>query len=77
LISLTQNIEQDLGITRVVRWGPRTSDLYILIYNRENIEKEQLVVPHPRMYERLLVLVPMSEIWPEKGEAQKKALTDQ
>ena len=49
LLSLTQNIEQELGRTREVRWGPRTADLDILLYKRENIETEQLVVPHPRM----------------------------
>lgn len=77
LLSLTQKIEQELGRTREVRWGPRTADLDILLYNRENIESEQLVVPHPRMYERLFVLVPMSEICPEIGEVQINAVTDQ
>ncbi|AIZ58855.1 2-amino-4-hydroxy-6-hydroxymethyldihydropteridine diphosphokinase [Bacillus safensis] len=77
LLSLTQTIEQELGRTREVRWGPRTADLDILLYNRENIETEQLVVPHPRMYERLFVLVPMSEICPEIGEVQINAVTDQ
>ncbi|MEH7803164.1 MULTISPECIES: 2-amino-4-hydroxy-6-hydroxymethyldihydropteridine diphosphokinase [Bacillus] len=77
LLTLTQKIEQELGRTREVRWGPRTADLDILLYNRENIETEQLVVPHPRMYERLFVLVPMSEICPEIGEVQINAVTDQ
>ncbi|ARD54787.1 2-amino-4-hydroxy-6-hydroxymethyldihydropteridine diphosphokinase [Bacillus aerophilus] len=77
LLSLTQKIEQELGRTREVRWGPRTADLDILLYNRENIETEQLVVPHPRMYERLFVLVPMSEICPEISEVQINAVTDQ
>lgn len=77
LLSLTQKIEQELGRTRELRWGPRTADLDILLYNRENIETEQLVVPHPRMYERLFVLVPMSEICPEIGEVQINAVTDQ
>lgn len=77
LLSLTQKIEQELGRTREVRWGPRTADLDILLYNRENIETEQLVVPHPRMCERLFVLVPMSEICPEIGEVQINAVTDQ
>ncbi|MDG4730014.1 2-amino-4-hydroxy-6-hydroxymethyldihydropteridine diphosphokinase [Bacillus pumilus] len=77
LLVLTQKIEQELGRTREVRWGPRTADLDILLYNRENIETEQLVVPHPRMYERLFVLVPMSEICPEIGVVQINAVTDQ
>lgn len=77
LLALTQKIEQELGRTREVRWGPRTADLDILLYNRENIETEHLVIPHPRMYERLFVLVPMSEICPEIGGVQMSAVTDQ
>ncbi|MGE6632296.1 2-amino-4-hydroxy-6-hydroxymethyldihydropteridine diphosphokinase [Bacillus sp. NPDC077027] len=77
LLKLTQHIENELGRTRDVRWGPRTADLDILLYNRENIESEQLVIPHPRMYERLFVLVPMSEICPEIGVTQINAVTDQ
>ncbi|MBD0409074.1 2-amino-4-hydroxy-6-hydroxymethyldihydropteridine diphosphokinase [Bacillus sp. 1021] len=64
LLDVTQSIEAELGRTREIRWGPRTADLDILLYNRENIETERLVVPHPRMYERLFVLVPLKEICP-------------
>ncbi|KHF28442.1 2-amino-4-hydroxy-6-hydroxymethyldihydropteridine pyrophosphokinase [Anoxybacillus sp. BCO1] len=42
--------------------GPRTLDLDILLYNHENIETEQLIIPHPRMYERAFVLIPLFEI---------------
>ncbi|KYD05599.1 2-amino-4-hydroxy-6-hydroxymethyldihydropteridine diphosphokinase [Bacillus atrophaeus] len=62
LLDLTQSIESELGRKRDIRWGPRTADLDILLYNRENIETEQLIVPHPRMYERLFVLAPLKEI---------------
>lgn len=65
LLDLTQHIENELGRTRNIRWGPRTADLDILLYNRENIETEQLIVPHPRMHERLFVLVPLLEIYPD------------
>ncbi|MEX3914524.1 2-amino-4-hydroxy-6-hydroxymethyldihydropteridine diphosphokinase [Bacillus paralicheniformis] len=65
LLDLTQRIEKELGRKRDIRWGPRTADLDILLYNRENIETEQLIVPHPRMHERLFVLIPLLEIYPE------------
>ena len=42
--------------------GPRTIDLDILLYNQENIEAENLIVPHPRMFERAFVIVPLLEI---------------
>ncbi|MGD6819109.1 2-amino-4-hydroxy-6-hydroxymethyldihydropteridine diphosphokinase [Metabacillus sp. 84] len=62
LLDKTQHIEQMLGRTREIRWGPRTLDLDILLYNHENIETERLTVPHPRMAERAFVLVPLYEI---------------
>ncbi|KXZ20473.1 2-amino-4-hydroxy-6-hydroxymethyldihydropteridine diphosphokinase [Bacillus nakamurai] len=77
LLELTQNIEAELGRTREVRWGPRTADLDILLYNRENIETEQLIVPHPRMYERLFVLTPLKEICPQADNITISAETKQ
>ncbi|KZZ86553.1 2-amino-4-hydroxy-6-hydroxymethyldihydropteridine diphosphokinase [Bacillus sp. SJS] len=62
LLDKTQHIEQSLGRTREIRWGPRTLDLDILLYNHENIETERLIVPHPRLPERAFVLIPLNEI---------------
>jgi 2-amino-4-hydroxy-6-hydroxymethyldihydropteridine diphosphokinase len=65
LLEVTRKIEHDLGRKREIRWGPRTLDLDILLYNQENIETEQLVIPHPRMLERAFVLVPLLELNPD------------
>jgi 2-amino-4-hydroxy-6-hydroxymethyldihydropteridine diphosphokinase len=65
LIGITQRIEVESGRKRDVRWGPRTLDLDILLYNQENIETEQLIVPHPRMDERAFVMIPLLEINPK------------
>jgi len=62
LLQTMQNIEHRLGRTREIHWGPRTIDLDILLYNQENIETESLVVPHPRMFERAFVLIPLLEV---------------
>ena len=62
LFDVTQQIEQEFGRKRDTRWGPRTLDLDILLYNHENIETERLVIPHPRMAERAFVLIPLLEI---------------
>jgi 2-amino-4-hydroxy-6-hydroxymethyldihydropteridine diphosphokinase len=62
LIERTMDVEVVLGRQRTVHWGPRTIDLDILLYNQENIESEQLIVPHPRMTERAFVLIPLVEI---------------
>ncbi|WP_144616363.1 2-amino-4-hydroxy-6-hydroxymethyldihydropteridine diphosphokinase [Bacillus cereus] len=62
LLKVTQRVENALGRKREIRWGPRTIDLDILLYNQENIEAENLIVPHPRMFERAFVIVPLLEI---------------
>ncbi|WP_409303685.1 2-amino-4-hydroxy-6-hydroxymethyldihydropteridine diphosphokinase [Peribacillus sp. SCS-155] len=64
LLRICQEIELLLGRKREIHWGPRTVDLDILLYNQENIESENLSVPHPRMLERPFVLIPLSELDP-------------
>lgn len=64
LLEECQKVEQVLKRIRIIRWGPRTIDLDILLYNHDNIETETLVVPHVRMHERAFVLVPLVEIAP-------------
>lgn len=59
-----QEIEAELGRERIIRWGPRTLDIDILLYGTEWIQQEGLQIPHPRMTERAFVLVPLTEIAP-------------
>ena len=65
LLDQCLSVEKFLGRKRILRWGPRTIDLDILLYNQENIETEKLMIPHPRMLERAFVLVPLAEIDPD------------
>ena len=62
MLQICQFVENELGRVREIRWGPRIIDLDILLYNNDNIEVENLIVPHPRMFERAFVLVPLLEI---------------
>jgi 2-amino-4-hydroxy-6-hydroxymethyldihydropteridine diphosphokinase len=62
LLEACQSIENELGRVRTIRWGPRTIDLDILLYNNDNIETENLIIPHPRMFERAFVLVPLKDV---------------
>ncbi|MGE7604824.1 2-amino-4-hydroxy-6-hydroxymethyldihydropteridine diphosphokinase [Peribacillus sp. NPDC097675] len=65
LLQTCMEIEQELGRKRDIRWGPRTLDLDILLYNHENVETEILSIPHPRMHERAFVIIPLMELEPD------------
>ena len=64
LLKQCQQIENDLGRKRFVRWGPRTIDIDILLYDNIISDSLELTIPHPRMEERSFVLVPLQEIAP-------------
>jgi len=64
ILGICLETEQALGRIREFRWGPRCIDLDILLYNDENMESENLIIPHPRMHERGFVLVPLLELNP-------------
>lgn len=65
LLQLCSEIEKELKRERIIRWGPRTIDLDVLLFGNEIIYKKDLVIPHPRMHERRFVLEPLNEIAPE------------
>ena len=62
LLDLLQSIENKLHRVRNIRFGPRTVDLDLLLFGTRIIDSERLIVPHPRMYERAFVLVPLKEL---------------
>ncbi len=65
LLDACLRIERDLGRERALEaWAPRTIDLDLLLYENEVINSKSLTVPHPRMSDRLFVLLPLSEVWP-------------
>ena len=68
LLHVLQAVETQLGRVRTERFGPRTIDLDLLLYGSEILEIHEhgcdLIVPHPRLHERLFVLEPLVEIAP-------------
>jgi 2-amino-4-hydroxy-6-hydroxymethyldihydropteridine diphosphokinase len=64
LLAVCTQIEDLLGRTREVHWGPRTIDLDILFYDQQVLAEPDLTLPHPLMHERRFVLEPLAEIAP-------------
>jgi 2-amino-4-hydroxy-6-hydroxymethyldihydropteridine diphosphokinase len=64
LLRVIRGIERELGRKRIVRSGPRTIDIDILLFGASIMLAAELEIPHPRMTERRFVLVPMAEIAP-------------
>ncbi|QDL06838.1 2-amino-4-hydroxy-6-hydroxymethyldihydropteridine diphosphokinase [Brasilonema octagenarum UFV-E1] len=65
LLETMLGIEQEFGRVRQERWGPRTLDLDVLLFDELILETPDLQIPHPRMTERAFVLVPLAEIAPD------------
>ena len=66
LLDRLLEVEQALGRVRDgTRWGPRIIDLDLLVYGAETSDTPGLTLPHPRLHERLFVLVPFAELAPD------------
>jgi 2-amino-4-hydroxy-6-hydroxymethyldihydropteridine diphosphokinase len=63
LLERLQDVERGLGRDRSgPRYGPRTIDLDLLLYNGESVDEPGLEIPHPRLAERRFVLEPLAEL---------------
>jgi 2-amino-4-hydroxy-6-hydroxymethyldihydropteridine diphosphokinase len=74
LLARVQAIEHALGRRRTQerRWGPRPIDIDILAYDDVTLDGADLTLPHPRLFERTFVLVPLAEIAPERVIAGRR-----
>ncbi len=65
LLAAAQAAEAAAQRVRVERWGPRTLDVDVLLVGDEKVDEPDLTIPHPRMWERGFVLVPLADLAPE------------
>ncbi|HEV7887262.1 MAG TPA: 2-amino-4-hydroxy-6-hydroxymethyldihydropteridine diphosphokinase, partial [Acidimicrobiales bacterium] len=65
LLHIAQQLEAQAQRVRAERWGPRTLDVDVLLVGDLTVDEPDLQVPHPRMWERDFVLVPLAELAPE------------
>jgi 2-amino-4-hydroxy-6-hydroxymethyldihydropteridine diphosphokinase len=69
LLALAQRLESDAQRVRVEHWGPRTLDVDVLLVADETVDEPDLVVPHPRLWERGFVLAPLRDVAPALVDA--------
>jgi 2-amino-4-hydroxy-6-hydroxymethyldihydropteridine diphosphokinase len=74
LLARAQEVELKLGRDRAheKRWGPRTADIDIIAYDGLTLDEPGLILPHPRLFERAFVLLPLSEIAGDRVIAGRK-----
>jgi 2-amino-4-hydroxy-6-hydroxymethyldihydropteridine diphosphokinase len=74
LLFTLHKIENKFGRDRASekRWGPRALDLDLIAYDDVSVQKPELTLPHPRLFERAFVLVPLAEIAPERVIAGRR-----
>lgn len=65
LLARAQQLEAAAERVRIERWGPRTLDVDVLWIDGEEVDEPDLVVPHPRMFARAFVLVPLADVAPD------------
>ncbi|WP_010279305.1 2-amino-4-hydroxy-6-hydroxymethyldihydropteridine diphosphokinase [Paenibacillus senegalensis] len=76
LLEWMMQVEAELGRVRNVRWGPRTIDLDMLLYEKAELNTDKLTLPHPRMHERAFVLIPLADIIEESDYPEWRELLD-
>lgn len=81
LLGVCRSLESAAQRVREVRWGARTLDVDVLWVDGETLTEPDLVVPHPRMFERSFVLIPLgdlaADLLPEGFDADSAGRRDQ
>jgi 2-amino-4-hydroxy-6-hydroxymethyldihydropteridine diphosphokinase len=73
LLARCRALEEAAARVRTVRWGPRTLDADVLWVDGSAVDEDDLVVPHPRMWQRRFVLQPLADLAPDLVPEDKLA----
>jgi 2-amino-4-hydroxy-6-hydroxymethyldihydropteridine diphosphokinase len=65
VLAAANAVEAELGRVREVRWGPRTLDIDVLLWDDLRSDDPALTVPHPRLHERAFVVLPLLDLDPD------------
>jgi 2-amino-4-hydroxy-6-hydroxymethyldihydropteridine diphosphokinase len=76
LLERVLGVEEAMGRTRAVQWGPRTLDIDIVTIGELTSEAPELLLPHPRAHERAFVLAPWSDVEPDASLPGQGRVTD-
>lgn len=74
LLDRAQAVERTLGRDRARerRWGPRSADIDLIAYDALTLVTPELILPHPRLFDRAFVLIPLAEIAPDLAIAGRR-----
>ena len=70
LLDVCREREQAAQRVRAVRWGPRTLDVDVLWVDGVTVDEPDLIVPHPRMFERSFVMMPLRDLAPDLAPSE-------
>lgn len=79
LLRACRSVEASLGRVRTVRWGPRTIDVDVLVFDDAAVAEPDLVIPHPELHRRAFVLRPLADLDPSlvvRGRTVREWLAD-
>jgi 2-amino-4-hydroxy-6-hydroxymethyldihydropteridine diphosphokinase len=71
LLAAVKRIEHVMGRMPTERWGPRLIDIDVLLYGEERIQTHELTIPHPELWNRRFVLIPLLDVLPEGDLARQ------
>jgi 2-amino-4-hydroxy-6-hydroxymethyldihydropteridine diphosphokinase len=65
VLAIANDVEAALGRVRLVRWGPRTIDIDLLLWDDRVVQSDRLTIPHPRLMQRAFAVLPLLDLDPD------------